>query len=311
MNRNRSTPKLLRFIWRSGRNLLCLIPITRRVLFPQRKLAKQFGRGDAQYAWDVFLRHFERLRKCGFAGAKNVLEIGPGQNLGTGLLWWVLGTERFGTEGRVVCWDVFNNANVEKERYWATLAQELLTVMPRVPAAGEEMTKVLARLRNVADGVTEPRISYRVEPLEDLERNVRSGGYLFDLVYSQAAIEHIWAITEFWESVARMTEAGGWHSHRIDLADHGRRSTNYVEMLEWADWSYFATMRYIPGAVNRWRAGQHLEMLTALGFVGLSIERESQPSLPVRRGRLARPFRDMDEEELKTTAIDVVARLAQ
>ena len=81
--------KSLRFIWRVSRNLLCLVPMTRRMLFPQDRLAAAFGRGDAEYAWRVFQHHFDMLQSAGGCSATRILEIGPGRNLGTSLLWWV------------------------------------------------------------------------------------------------------------------------------------------------------------------------------------------------------------------------------
>ena len=78
--------KPMRFARRFARNLLCLLPITRRMVFPQEQLAAQFGRGDAQYAWRVFNHHVKQLQEVQFSGAERVLEIGPGRNLGTALL---------------------------------------------------------------------------------------------------------------------------------------------------------------------------------------------------------------------------------
>ena len=103
-----------------------------------------------------------------------------------------------------------------------------------------------------------------------------------------------------------LTRAGGWHSHRIDLADHGRRETNYIEMLEWSPIGYYLTMRFIPGAINRWRASTHMTFLAEAELKILSASRETREVLPITRWRINRAFRTLDELDLRTTALDVV-----
>jgi hypothetical protein len=294
----------LLFGWRMARNLLCILPLSRRWLFPQQVLASSFGSAELGYAWEVFLRHQDRLRKFGFAKANRVLEVGPGRNLGTGLLWWVSIAALSG-EGNttVVLWDVYPNAHVEQQRLWEIWAEGLLESLP----SGERVEQsVLALLQRVARGDVTPSIRYEVCAVDELRARFEPSR--FDLVYSQAALEHVWDIRCTWEVLVSLTASRGWHSHRIDLADHGQRETNYTEMLEWSPLAYWLTMRFIPGATNRWRAADHLAFLRKSGFNVFSAELERRSALAGRRTRLAKPFRHLDDAELRTTAIDVVAR---
>jgi hypothetical protein len=114
-------------------------------------------------------------------------------------------------------------------------------------------------------------------------------------------------VAKLWRSLTGITRSGGWHSHRIDLADHSRRESNYIEMLEWSPWAYWLTMRFIPGAVNRWRACQHLEFIAAYRLRVVHASREIQKGLPIPRQCIAQAFRRLPETELCTTALDVVA----
>ncbi|MCB2263623.1 MAG: class I SAM-dependent methyltransferase [Candidatus Thiosymbion ectosymbiont of Robbea hypermnestra] len=207
-------------------NLLCIVPITRRLLFPQERLAVHFGRGDAEYAWGVFQPHFNRLQNAGFISAERILEIGPGRNLGTALLWWAYCETRRGAPAEVICWDVFKNAAPEISGFWSKLAWELLDTLSGW-FQETESDRLQARPHEVAEGLR-PRITYCVKPLKELEDAMNAEHMQFDLVYSRAAIEHIWDIEAFWETMARLTRSGGWHSHYIDLADHGQRDTNYI-----------------------------------------------------------------------------------
>ena len=87
---------------------------------------------------------------------------------------------------------------------------------------------------------------------------------------------------DFWRAIIGLTKAGGWHSHRIDLSDHGRRETNYIEMLEWSPISYYLTMRFIPGAINRWRASTHMTFLAEAGLKILSAPEKQEKYCPSR-----------------------------
>ena len=296
-----------RFVWRASRNVLCALPIGRRWLYPSSVLATKFGRGDADYAWRVFLSHLDRLHRVGFTHANRVLEVGPGRNLGTALLWWAWLKAAGSSDVRVVAWDVFPNVADPCVDYWRTTASELLAKFPEsseslAGAGGKEMRTLLVETARAGS----PAIEYQVCPLADFTRltDMKS----FELVYSQAVIEHIWYIDEFWESSALVTAKDGWHSHRIDLADHGRRATNYLEMCQWSALSYWLTQRYTPGAINRWRASEHIRKLESLGFAILLRQCDLQDELPVPRHLLAKAFRDHDARDLRTTGLDVVAR---
>ncbi|MBM4127877.1 MAG: class I SAM-dependent methyltransferase [Nitrospira sp.] len=295
-----------RFLWRASRNALCAVPAGRRWLYPDRALATRFGRGDAEYAWRVFHSHLRKLHRAGFTHASRVLEPGPGRNLGTALLWWAYLRARGCGDVSVVCWDVFPNADRRDADYWREMARALLDNWPEASdllgPAEREMHAALAETVQAGS----PTIEYVVCPLRSLTASTTVKS--FDLVYSQAVIEHIWFVDEFWEAMARITASDGWHSHRIDLADHGRRATNYLEMCQWPDWSYWATQRFIPGALNRWRASHHLAKVTAEGLQICSRDADVRDAIPVPRNRLAARFRDLDDVDLRTTGLDLVAR---
>lgn len=265
--------KPLRFLWRLGRNLFCAMPGGTALLFPSEQLAIRFGPGDAPYAWSVFEHHRLQLEEAGFNSAERVLEVGPGRNIGTALLWWShLSAKAPSGSLEIVCWDVYPNANIDSDGYWPSLASALIEAAPR-DIDPSVLAGLRARLEYVAAGHATPSITYRVEPLALLEAADRS----FDLIYSHAAIEHVWFIDPFWDALARLTAPASWHSHRIDMADHGKRDTNYIELLEWSRAAYWLTMRFIPGATNRWRANHYLGKLQTLGFVILIQRRTREP----------------------------------
>jgi len=297
--------KLARFAWRASRNLICAVPGGVQLLFPPATLAHRFGRGDAEYALKVYRHHRSQLDRAGFKGATTFLEVGPGRNVGTALLWWSWAAAEGRHGARVLLWDVHRNALPDAPGFWSDLAGQLLE---RV-ASATELSEIVgdrhrAVLAEVGVARRQPDIEYLVCPIEQFETAL--GGRVFDLVLSHAALEHVWCIDRLWGILGRATAPDGWHSHRIDLADHGRRSDNYLEMLEWSSVGWWLTMRFVPGAINRWRAAEHEASLVAQGVCIRAVGRERRAKLPAPRCRLARRFRELSEEELTTTAIDLV-----
>jgi L-malate glycosyltransferase len=297
--------KPARFAWRTARNLACMTPWGRKALFPVDETADCFGPDDAGYAIDVFLHHVRQLTSAGFRSATTILEIGPGRNLGTSLLMWAMNHSRASDPVTLFLWDVFPNMSVTSAAMREAAAKILEQPgfdQVEVAASDAEMKTIL---HAVAQGEIDPDIRYLVTPLAGLKRE--SGLQEIELVYSHAAVEHIWEIADFWERAIGLTADGGWHSHRIDLADHGRRDTNYVEMLEWSAAAYWMMMRFVPGAINRWRASMHVEFVARKGLKILVARPEVRPSLPIAKARINRALRTLDEADLLTVALDLVA----
>lgn len=302
---NRSLEKAARFVWRTARNLLCISSWGKSRLFPPKVIADRFGRGDPDYAVRVFLHHYRQLSAAGFQAADTVMEVGPGRNLGTALLMWALNQSRSNRGVTVILWDIFPNMVVDADSF-REVASTLLDspgftdVLDALPDDRIDQTLGMVVRRDLM-----PDIRYRIKPMPELVQAEEASEV--GLVYSQAAIEHIWHIADFWRAIIGVTKSGGWHSHRIDLADHGRRETNYIEMLEWSPLSYWMMMSFVPGAINRWRASMHLEFVTAAGLKVLRVSRETREVLPIPRSFVSRPFRSFDELDLRTTALDLVA----
>jgi len=304
--------KPLRFLWRFSRNILCFFPAGRRMLFPKDRLSMRFGRGDAEYAWSVFSHHLTQIDEAGFTSAQKILEIGPGRNIGTSLLFSCY-LRSIGIQNvQVVCWDVFNNIKPDVKGFWVEIAKDLLLNFPETIGVKHlDVSSFRESLLKVSEGSTLPYINYRVESLAELEEAMSSNAVVFDLIYSQAAIEHIWFIDKFWNAMERLTSDNGWHSHRIDLADHGSRESNYIEMLEWSKLSYWLTMRFIPGATNRWRATHYLKKLKSFGMKIVYQQMHQRDQLPIPLYKVSSEFSSLGEAELRTIALDVVAIKSQ
>jgi len=286
--------KFARFSWRLCRNLVCYFSVGRQWLYPQKKLTDDFGPSDAEYAWYVYLYHLSQLQHQGFKHTQNALEIGPGQNLGTSLLFWSDAYSQIGEVAQITLWDVFENATPSSSGYWSSLAKELIQKAPK-----DAPSYLIEILRLVGAEDLHPNIHYQVCDFEELQVDN------LDLMYSQASLEHVDHVEKVWQLAGKMHDC--WQSHRIDLADHGRRHTNYIEMLEWSEWAWRASMCFIPGHINRWRASQYVKCLQKNGFTILHQTRDERDKLPIPRSCISKPFRFFEEQDLRTTGLNLVA----
>lgn len=208
-----------RVAWRLARNILSAVPAGRQMLFPQREMAGKFGRGDSAYAWQLFNYHLTLLQKSNLEVGSKILEVGPGRNLGTALLWWAFCKPIGRDDVEVTCWDVFPNSCVDVPGFWQNLAKALRD-QDSATESIETANSIRSVLLYVEDGRMHPSIRYIVTPQATFHRESLQSKKSFDFVVSHAAIEHVWHIDALWEMLVELTAQNGIHSHLKDLADH-------------------------------------------------------------------------------------------
>jgi hypothetical protein len=291
--------KAKRAVWRACKNLIYTNPIGHRLIQSREALAESFGPDDAEYSWRLFERHSIRLQQVGFdKRASRILEVGPGRNIGSALLWWAACG---GGDVSVTLWDTFPNTTVD----FSQLRTSAEALLERGASRGADTEEIDIGLRSIVAGEVSPRIEYVVC---DHATFAARGEAPYDLILSHSCFEHIWSPEPTLAMLADHTAKEGWHSVQIDLADHGSRDTNFLEMLEWSDLGYWLTMRFAPGAVNRWRAQQFIDCYEELGLMIVAADRRTQDVLPTERKRLARRFRNLDEQELLTTELHLITQ---
>lgn len=95
---------------------------------------------------------------------------------------------------------------------------------------------------------------------------------MFDLIYSQAAIEYVWFIELFWDLLAKFTDS-----------------------------------MFFAGAINRWRVFNQLSRFEQLGIRFLYQHFDLHANPPVPRNQQARSLGTLREAELRTTCLNLVA----
>ena len=219
-----------------------------------------------EYAQEVVDR-LEGLGEIEWTG-KRVLEIGPGSDLAGGAVMMHRGAASY----RAI--DAFDNRRDVKPELWRRLEESLGA--PIDPAA---LRFTLATFPS----------------LPELDGE-------YDLIVSNATLEHIPSIGELFETLTRFAAPGCAMVHHIDAQTHMRwiRERDPLNILRYPEPVYDRLLSF-PGSPNRLRAGDYEEAATAAGWVDARIVpgrmadpdyiREVQP-------HLAKRFRTRDDLEM-------------
>jgi SAM-dependent methyltransferase len=131
----------------------------------------------------------------------------------------------------------------------------------------------------------------------------------FDLIFSNACLEHVREVEDVARENWRVLRPGGRAVHQIDMRDH-RHFDAPQTYMRYGDLSW-RMMNPITatGYQNRWRLSQYVEAFEHCGFI-VDVERKevvgAGASIP--RDKLSPKFRDFCEEDLNVTGCLLIAQ---
>lgn len=206
--------------------------------------------------WLQGLEHYTGAR-ANLEG-KNVLELGPGSDLGVGILVLARGARQYSA---CDVHDLFSSTPLSfYDVLFAKLDHE----------GGAAVAALRAELQKSAR--REPsRLNYVVQPDFDLPTAVGAG--TIDLVFSQAAFEHFDDIDDVIRQLSLVCRPGAQLVAEIDLKTHSRwiRDVDPNNIYRYPDFLYKAfRFRGIP---NRMRPYQYREALQRYGWTEIQIIR--------------------------------------
>jgi hypothetical protein len=285
---------------------------------------KTRGTDSARYCYSVWLRHLVKIhayRQAAFKGI--VVELGPGDSLGTGLAALLSGANRYIAVDIARHADSQQNMRVLEEliSLFANRApipdnKEFPEVKPsiddfRFPANildpdWMQMNLDSRRLQAIADCFLEtskrdPLIQY-VDPMA-ASKAIAPGSV--DILFSQAVLEHAENLASVYRNCWVWLKPQGLMSHQIDFRSHGTSR-------EWnGHWAYpEAIWRLIRGnrpyLLNREPCSAHLRLLSESGFQ-ITVEERARLSSRLRRGQMAARFRKLSLQDLTTAGIYILA----
>jgi SAM-dependent methyltransferase len=296
--------------------MLTLLPGGARLL--QRSTR---GSDSARYCYAVWMRHLTKIQKFNsWTGGRigTVVELGPGDSLGTGLAALLCGADRY------IAVDAVEHANAQRNLAIFESLIELFRIGAPIPEPMElpEVNPVLddysfpvyvrrtigaERQKAIADALRDRTnrnsiVTY-VQPSE--ARQVISSGSV-DLIFSQAVLEHVDDLETVYRSCSEWLRPGGLMSHQIDFKSHGTSR-------EWnGHWAYpVLVWRLIRGnrryLINRKPCGAHIRAIEKAGFEIVSEERVRCYSR-LKRAQLAGALREITPDDLTTAGVFLVAK---
>jgi hypothetical protein len=239
---------------------------------------------DPDYAINVFETHWRRAGspEPGFT----YLELGPGESLATALVAW-----SYGARGGVLV-DAGDFAVRDVASY-----RPLIERLAQKPSVRD--VRKLKELSTLDALLTTVGAEMRTDGLAGLKALPSDS---IDLVFSQAVLEHV-PLADFSataEQLHRIQRPSGIGSHRIDFKDHLQGSLNNLRFSE-AAWEKPGFARRSGFYTNRLRFSAMRDAFTRVGFSVTVPEQDRWPALPIARGKLAMPFRDLPDDDLQTS----------
>jgi len=262
------------------------------------QLTGQTGRGPeeenaeeiAAYFLECFNEYFAKLGVAEseidrFLQGKRVLEYGPGDVPGVGLLMYAHGA------AQVYCVDRFPLVSITPKN--AAVLECLMNGLdePRRSRAASCFNET----SNAQSGFATGTIDYLVQPsgLSGLNNTV-------DLIVSRAVLEHVNDLQATFADMSRALHVGGIAAHQVDLKSHGLHRNNKLDFLTWPSllWDFMYSHKGVP---NRWRVNRYLEVIREMPFnINLlnPIELLDDDEIQQVRPHLAPPFRDVSNDDL-------------
>jgi len=283
------------------------------------------GTGSARYCFSVWLRHLILVRAAGaLAGVPAVVaELGPGDSIGIGLAALISGAEQYYALDLLPYSDLKQNltifdelvdlfrsrASLPGEAEFPLLLPKLHTyAFPHEILGASWLDAALAprRIEEIRASIELPnRGESRIAYLAPWSDAVPIRDHSLDLIYSQAVLEHVDDLAGIYRTMHRWLKPGNPMSHQIDFRCHGKADA-------WnGHWTYSdLAWRVVTGRraylLNRAPRSQHIRLLKESGFTVVSEAEARSPSV-LRRGDLARRFRDLSDADLTTSGTFVVA----
>lgn len=250
-----------------------------------------FRHGDMEtpaYATKVFARHYRRYLDAGGKSRFTVLELGPGDSLSTALIARAHGADT------TILVDAVAAARFDLRPYRALADYLTSQQLPTVDC--DDVTSTDALLKRCG-------ARYLTDGLDSL-RGLPAASV--DFAFSHAVLEHVRRsefdahMGELW----RILKPLGVMSHRIDLKDHLGGALNSLRFSPslWES-PFFAQSGFYT---NRLRSSEIIDKMRAVGFECRTVNQDRWPRPPITRNQLAPSFRDLSDDDLCVSGLDVV-----
>ncbi len=207
---------------------------------------------DVEYANKIVRDYLEIFEKLGVSPVgKDILELGPGKNFGSTLIFGCLGARVAVSDLYLSAWD---------SEYHPAFYRRLLEALPNnFPKADP------APLRRIVE-----QGAYHQNVLRTFNRKAENlsgiGSKSYDAVISNAVLEHVEDPKAAAREMMRVTRPGGFGIHQVDFRDH-RDFSKPLEYLLVSRTEFSRLFAYAQGSCgNRWRQSDFINVFNEAGF---------------------------------------------
>lgn len=229
---------------------------------------------------------------------KNVMEIGPGSDLGAGILSIGSGAKSY--------------TGVDRFKLLAFNDDFYDGLYGRLDDMEKIRTKIVVdhvkKFINDQESINLSNFKYINCPMEKISGNVN---HKFDLIFSQAVLEHVYSTKLVFSEMYNVLNVGGVIFHEIDFKTHTSflRDWDPLNILRFSDRVY-NTLKF-SGAPNRLRLSDYIAEIKNAGFVDVKIyplSTVSKNELNRVREGLDSKYKDYEDDDLRVLSAIVVAR---
>lgn len=282
------------------------------------------GTVSARYCYSVFMRHRVIAAQYGMMQSPTtVVELGPGDSLGIGLMAILTGSQQY------VAVDAVRHANTATN---LAVFDELVTLLKNktpIPFDGEcaairpELVEygfphALFDQQGLISALSPQRLSEIRQALINPSRDGliqyhaplgEMGGISaesIDWIFSQAVLEHVDELEETYRQCFRCLKPGGFMTHQIDYQCH-ETANEWNGHWRYPNWLWALMRGRRPWFVNRL---PHSAQRKSQEGAGLSILAEilQKGVHGIKRSQLATPFRSLSDQDLVTAGAMLVSR---
>jgi len=282
------------------------------------------GTDSALYCYSAWLRHLVRLNAAGLATRfETVAELGPGDSLGIGLSAMLTGANRYFAFDMLPHARTASNLHTLEHLVQYFGSQQDLPDVDQFPEIWPPVASLGFPQAIIGNGRLDACM--RPERIDAIRRAIQSGeangieihyaapwtdsGVLrsesVDLVFSHAVLEHVEDIDATYDALFRWLKPGGAMSHQIDFRSHGLTRDWYGHWTV-SQWTWRLVRGRRPYLINRLPASAHIDAMRRRGFE--ILEQLPLQAKPPDREELASEFRNLSDNDLRTSGLFVIAR---
>ena len=282
------------------------------------------GTVSARYCYSVFLRHRVIAAQYGLKTMPDsVVELGPGDSLGIGLMALLTGSRRY------IAIDAVRHASTGVNLEVLDGLVALLQRRAPIPA-DEDCIEIRPALESYAfphqlfdDATLNAALdSARLDTIRRSLTDEHDGGaiqYLapfgamdgippasVDWIFSQAVMEHVDIPRETYRQCFRCLKSGGMMTHQIDFRSH-ETAPEWNGHWKYPQWLWRVMHGRRPWFVNRLPHSAHIKMQREAGFDILCDKQERRDD-GMTRNQLAAKFKQLSEDDMRIVGAMLAAR---